>query len=65
MPIKLNPYTESGTTYNNYYMFLMDFLTYRGKPNLDYSQDCPELHLQYSSNNPILAPTVSTSTVIS
>ncbi len=28
--IKPNPYTESGTTYKNYYMFLMDYLTYGG-----------------------------------
>ncbi len=28
MPIKLNPYVEGETTYGNYYMFLMDFLTY-------------------------------------
>jgi hypothetical protein len=30
MPIKLNPYTEGSTTYDHYYMFLMDFLTYGG-----------------------------------
>jgi hypothetical protein len=30
MPIKLDPYTESGTAYNNCYMFPMDFLTYGG-----------------------------------
>lgn len=28
MPITLNPYVESGVTYGNYYLFLMDFLTY-------------------------------------
>ena len=30
LPITLNPYIESGVTYDNYYLFLMDFLTYGG-----------------------------------
>lgn len=30
LPIVLNPYTENGETFDNYYMFLMDFLTYGG-----------------------------------
>jgi len=28
MPISLSPYTEGDVTYENYYMYLMDFLTY-------------------------------------
>lgn len=32
MPITLNPYVESGTTYDHYYLFLMDFLTYGDLP---------------------------------
>jgi len=30
MSIALEPYTEGATTYDNYYLFLMDFLTYGG-----------------------------------
>ena len=32
MEITLNPYVESGVTYNNYLFFLMDFLTYGDLP---------------------------------
>jgi hypothetical protein len=33
MDISLEPYVESGVTYNNYLFFLMDFLTYGELPN--------------------------------
>jgi len=33
MDITLNPYKEGGSTFSNYYLFLMDFLTYGELPN--------------------------------